>query len=625
MVNIRVYLRMRPTADASSFISENLEDSSIQFDLPQDRTQGWVNNTRLHYSFKFDGLFPMKTTQKDIFEECCAPAVKDLLAGINSTVFAYGQTGSGKTYTITGGPGRYQDRGMIPRTLGLIYSTPPSDAQYKVFISYLEIYNETCFDLLAPNHKTGPQKVIIREDDNHEVKLVNLSSHYSPTLEDALNLLFLGDTNRVLSATALNDCSSRSHCLFLINVQSFANDSVRKATMHLVDLAGSERVAKTGATGFTLRDANYINLSLLFLEQVIIALRQKARNKQTFVPYRSSMMTLVLKNSLGGNCKTVMVATAACDDGCLDESISTCRFAETVAGVENIAIVNEEQDPYLVIARLQGQVKDLQEQIARLEQGEARTDLAPIPTSNRYKGALTNPEPLAEEEVEYVSDYVQQFMSEGNIPDQYLYETPNRSILALTILKNMCNSINKMVPDYSMPQRTTLSAPRQAVMDQGVPKYEPYFIDCDEMRSRLQTTQQQAHELSIQMDECRTLITHMKSKVEEISLNRVLTATDYDYEDQMLINQLEVEKLRYTQLANDLREIDGEIAGIQHTLKHNQQSARGPNLEYHSESSPPIAPVSPSLPKSSPNIFIGDVEADSEIAAFYEVRDRVFK
>jgi len=165
--------------------------------------------------------------------------------------------------------------------------------------------------------------------------------------------------------------STRSHCIFTIHVTSRETGSatIRKAKLHLVDLAGSERVSKTNAQGTLLTEAKYINLSLHYLEQVIVALAEKNRNH---VPYRNSMMTSVLRDSLGGNCMTTMIATCSAERRNLDESISTCRFAQRVALIKNEALVNEELDPKLIISRLKREIDELKNQIS-MGSGEVDT------------------------------------------------------------------------------------------------------------------------------------------------------------------------------------------------------------------------------------------------------------
>lgn len=222
-------------------------------------------------------------------------------------------------------------------------------------------------------------KVTLQEDSDENIHLRNLSVISAANEEEALNLLFVGDTNRMIAETPSNPASSRSHCIFIISISSRKNgeDVIRRSKLHLVDLAGSERVSKTGIDGSLLREARHINLSLHYLEQVIIALHEASKGKRAHVPYRNSMMTSVLRDSLGGNCKTTMIATLAVEDVLIEESISTCRFAKRVALISNKATLNEELDPKLVIARLKQEIARLKAElaIARGEGGEYSAEL----------------------------------------------------------------------------------------------------------------------------------------------------------------------------------------------------------------------------------------------------------
>ncbi|KAL1525694.1 hypothetical protein AB1Y20_020543 [Prymnesium parvum] len=364
--HIEVYARVRPVKKPSSNFEIDYASHALNVNIPRDHSNG-VNNQREHYAFAFSRVLDQTTTQEQVFETVAQPVVDSVLEGYNGTIFAYGQTGSGKTFTITGGAERYADRGIIPRTISYIFQKLQgrTDCNFEVRISYLEIYNEYGYDLLDPSHETKGledlPKVSLQEDDDGKIHLKNLSSQLARTEEEALNQLFVGDTNRMISETPMNMASSRSHCIFTISVDARKPDSdvVRRSKLHLVDLAGSERVKKTGIEGTILREAKYINLSLHFLEQVIIALQERSK----FVPYRNSMMTSVLRDSLGGNCKTVMVATMSSEAVQLDETISTCRFAQRVALIANKLEINEEVDPKLLIARLKAEVRELKEEI----------------------------------------------------------------------------------------------------------------------------------------------------------------------------------------------------------------------------------------------------------------------
>ncbi|KAG9268870.1 kinesin-like protein KIF6 [Astyanax mexicanus] len=358
---IQIFARVKPAGKAPAVYSADNEEQGggrLEFVVPRDLADGFVNNKRESYRFRFQKVFDQTAKQDDIFKMIAKPVADNVLAGYNGTIFAYGQTGSGKTFTITGGAESYSDRGIIPRTLSYLYQHFSQDSSkvYTTHISYLEIYNEVGYDLLDPRHEASNledlPKVTIMEDPDQNIHLKNLSLQASANEEEALNLLFLGDTNRMIAETPMNQASTRSHCIFTIHlcVREPGSATVCRSKLHLVDLAGSERVGKTGVGGQILTEAKYINLSLHYLEQVITALSEKNRSH---IPYRNSMMTSVLRDSLGGNCMTTMIATVSVDKRNIDESISTCRFAQRVALIKNEALLNEELDPALVTSLLQ--------------------------------------------------------------------------------------------------------------------------------------------------------------------------------------------------------------------------------------------------------------------------------
>ncbi|KAM6138169.1 kinesin-like protein KIF6 [Phoenicopterus ruber ruber] len=407
---IRVYARVKPLgrrqqAGIYSVDEDEKSLSSLDIIVPRDLADGFVNNKRESYKFKFQKIFDQEAKQDVVFDSIAKPVAECVLAGYNGTIFAYGQTGSGKTFTITGGAERYSDRGIIPRTLSYIFDQLQKDSSkvYTTHVSYLEIYNECGYDLLDPRHEASRledlPKVTIMEDPDQNIHLKNLSLQQATNEEEALNLLFLGDTNRMIAETPINQASTRSHCIFTIHISSKEPGSatIRRSKLHLVDLAGSERVAKTGVGGHLLTEAKYINLSLHYLEQVIIALAEKNRSH---IPYRNSMMTSVLRDSLGGNCMTTMIATLSIDKRNIDESISTCRFAQRVALIKNEAVLNEEIDPRLMIVQLKKEIQELKDELA-LVTGKQRTS------------------ELSQEELLQLDELIETFL-EDNDPDSTL-------------------------------------------------------------------------------------------------------------------------------------------------------------------------------------------------------------
>lgn len=405
--NIQTFLRIRPSKNPSGYF-EDVNGESIKFMLPENtETSNFVNNSKLKHQFHFNGTIAMSASQEEVFKKVGAPAVQNALDGFNSTIFAYGQTGSGKTFTLTGGPERYQDRGIIPRSISMIYNEirTRTDVQIKCYISYLEIYNEQGYDLLDESHETKSledlPKVHMLEDEHGNFHLKNLSMHSADNEEDALNLLFMGDTNRAIAETPMNMASSRSHCIFSLAIEARAvgSDTIRRSKLHLVDLAGSERVGKTNSSGSVLTEAKYINTSLFYLEMVIVALYEKATKGRTHIPYRNSAMTSVLRDSLGGNCKTVMIATINPEGSNTEESLSTCKFAQRVSLIKNRATINEEADPNQVIKRQKNELLSLREEIAYLKgeagEGDALTPMALEELKDSITQYCVNPDPNA--------------------------------------------------------------------------------------------------------------------------------------------------------------------------------------------------------------------------------------
>uniref|UniRef100_A0A8C4Z1C1 Kinesin-like protein n=1 Tax=Gadus morhua TaxID=8049 RepID=A0A8C4Z1C1_GADMO len=351
--------------------------ASVEFVVPKDLGDGYVNNKLENYKFRFRRVFDQTAGQEEIFETIAQPVADRVLAGYNGTIFAYGQTNSGKTFTITGGARSYGDRGIIPRTLSYLYQHIIQDSTmvYTTHISYLEIYNNVCYDLLDRQLEACRLEdlptVTIMHDSEQNIQLRNLSIQQSANEEEALNLLFLGDTHRMTAETLLNKASTRSHCIFTVYLcgRQPGSATVRRSKLHLVDLAGSERVNKMALGGQLLTEAKYINVSLHYLEQVIISLSES----RAHIPYRNSLMTSVLRDSLGGNCMTTMISTISVDKTNLKESMSTCRFAQRVALIKNEAVLNEEEDPVLLIARLKRENQSLRDELAMVT-GEPRQE-----------------------------------------------------------------------------------------------------------------------------------------------------------------------------------------------------------------------------------------------------------
>ncbi|XP_035882358.1 kinesin-like protein KIF13A isoform X3 [Phyllostomus discolor] len=293
--------------------------------------------------------------------------------GYNACIFAYGQTGSGKSFSMMGNA---EQLGLIPRLCCALFkriSLEQNESQtFKVEVSYMEIYNEKVRDLLDP--KGSRQSLKVREHKVLGPYVDGLSQLAVTSFEDIESLMSEGNKSRTVAATNMNEESSRSHAVFniiitqtLYDLQS-GNSGEKVSKVSLVDLAGSERVSKTGAAGERLKEGSNINKSLTTLGLVISSLADQAagKGKNKFVPYRDSVLTWLLKDNLGGNSQTSMIATISPAADNYEETLSTLRYADRAKRIVNHAIVNEDPNAK-VIRELREEVEKLREQLSQAE------------------------------------------------------------------------------------------------------------------------------------------------------------------------------------------------------------------------------------------------------------------
>ncbi|TYG57638.1 hypothetical protein ES288_D08G158600v1 [Gossypium darwinii] len=358
--SIRVYCRVRPfLSERSSYVStvEHIEDGNITIGTPSKYGKGCK-------SFTFNKVFGQSVTQAEVFSDM-QPLIRSVLDGYNVCIFAYGQTGSGKTYTMVGPKDLTEEnQGVNYRALGDLFvlaERRKDTFRYDVAVQMIEIYNEQVRDLLVIDGSN--KRLEIRNSSQTGLNVPDASLMPVSSTSDVIDLMNLGQRNRAVGATALNDRSSRSHSCLTVHVQGkdLTSGTILRGCMHLVDLAGSERVNKSEVTGDRLKEAQHINKSLSALGDVIASLAQK----NTHVPYRNSKLTQLLQDSLGGQAKTLMFVHISPELDALAETISTLKFAERVATVElGAAQVNKD------IA----DVKQLKEQIASLKAALARKE-----------------------------------------------------------------------------------------------------------------------------------------------------------------------------------------------------------------------------------------------------------
>lgn len=296
----------------------------------------------------------------------------DFLDGYNGTIFAYGQTGSGKTYTMSGGGIEWDERGIIPRVFEHLFdeiNERKGKTQYNIYCQYLEIYNECGYDLLDQTHAQIEfekwKKITLFEDRNQDLHLKNLSIKEVNSVQEALELLMTGNYIRRVSSTPMNQTSSRSHCIFTLGLtgRDIGSKTIWNSKLHLVDLAGSERVHKSDPDTQIKNEAKYINKSLSFLEQVIIALYEQKMGSREHVPFRNSMMTNILRDSLGGNSRTVMIANCSLALENEDETVSTARFAIRCQKLVNQVRRNTHVSLDIAVKQLQQENQELKAKI----------------------------------------------------------------------------------------------------------------------------------------------------------------------------------------------------------------------------------------------------------------------
>ena len=344
-----------------------------------------------HASFQFTGNVLREATNDEVFEAVAKEAVEAATDGFNATILAYGQTGSGKTYTMGSGDGSYENRGIIPRALTMVFEklavgrSVVGRAKDKVSVSFVEIYNENLIDLLSSHEdpKNAPACVISDAGPDSGVFIRGLTTKEVSSEDEALALWFEGDAQRAIGSHAMNDRSSRSHAVFTLNIEtasfkstetsSLSSATLHRSKIHLVDLAGSERLRKTKSTGTVMREATFINKSLSVLERVIISLGERNQsNRVDHVPYRSSKLTHLLRDALGGNCKTVMIAHVSSDYQHAEETLTTCQLAKRMMRVENNAKLNEcVETPSEKLTRLEREIKKLRAELKLLKSNAA--------------------------------------------------------------------------------------------------------------------------------------------------------------------------------------------------------------------------------------------------------------
>ncbi|XP_053802078.1 kinesin-like protein KIF18A isoform X1 [Vidua chalybeata] len=346
--HVKVVVRVRPESQkekqgSCSRVVRVIDQHVLVFD-PKEEEVGFFSRRRVTHrdinkrqrkdlKFMFDAIFDDSSSQLEVFEHTTKNLIDGFLNGYNCTVLAYGATGAGKTHTMLGSP---EDPGVMYLTMVTLYRRMDQlkhDKTCDIAVSYLEVYNEQIRDLLV---NSGP--LAVREDGQQGVVVQGLTLHQPKSAEEILQMLDYGNKNRTQHPTDVNASSSRSHAVFQIYLRqqdktASINQNIRIAKMSLIDLAGSERANATSAKGARFVEGTNINRSLLALGNVINALADPKSKKH--IPYRNSKLTRLLKDSLGGNCRTIMIAAISPSSLFYDDTYNTLKYANRAKDIKS--------------------------------------------------------------------------------------------------------------------------------------------------------------------------------------------------------------------------------------------------------------------------------------------------
>ncbi|KOC65183.1 Kinesin heavy chain [Habropoda laboriosa] len=527
--SIKVVCRFRPLND-----SEEKAGSKFVVKFPSGVEENCISIGGKVYLF--DKVFKPNATQDKVYNEAARSIVTDVLAGYNGTIFAYGQTSSGKTHTMEGVIGDPNKQGIIPRIVNDIFNHiygMEENLEFHIKVSYFEIYMDKIRDLLD----VSKVNLSVHEDKNRVPFVKGATERFVSSPEEVFEVIEEGKSNRHIAVTNMNEHSSRSHSVFLINVkqENLENQKKLSGKLYLVDLAGSEKVSKTGAEGTVLDEAKNINKSLSALGNVISAL---ADGNKTHIPYRDSKLTRILQESLGGNARTTIIICCSPASFNESETKSTLDFGKRAKTIKNVVCVNEEltaeewkrryEKEKEKAARLKGKVEKLEAELSRWRQGET---VKPEEQVNLVEGIdVTTPINLS---------------IEGKLDDGPMPATPGGSLMAGSL---------------SNEERQKLEEERERLYqqlddkDEEINQQSQYVENLkeqiDEQAELIATARREYELLQQEMNRIQQEHENAKDEVKEVLQALEELAVNYDQKSQ----EVEVKNKEQERLAEELLE-----------------------------------------------------------------------
>ncbi|XP_049378584.1 kinesin-like protein KIN-UC isoform X1 [Solanum stenotomum] len=566
---VRVAIRVRPRNAQELSDADYADCVELQPELKKLKLR--KNNWNSEF-YKFDEVFAESASQKRIYDTVAKPVVESVLNGYNGTVMAYGQTGTGKTYTVGRlGKDDVSERGIMVRALEdiIVNTTPSSDS---VEMSFLQLYMESIQDLLAPEKINIP---IVEDAKTGEVSVPGATVVKIQDLDHFLQLLQIGEANRLAANTKLNTESSRSHAILMVNIRkSVKNDEetgsslqekdsktdrhgnqmplVRKSKLLIVDLAGSERIDKSGSEGRLLEEAKFINLSLTSLGKCINALAENSPH----IPTRDSKLTRLLRDSFGGSARTSLIITVGPSSRHYSETTSTIMFGQRAMKIVNTVKLREEFDYENLCRKLETQVEHLTVEVDRQQKFRANDRMAMEKKLRECQKSFTE----AERSIVARSEFLEKENSRLESDMENLLKELSRQKQLINSMKN-----------DNLKLESDLKSNKLLEKENGRLKLELENVlkDFNQDKNHNNLLQDEVARLQMSLKHCK------QQQTENSSYQKVLAENTQMYEKKItdLMKQLQDEHARSESAEQQLELMKEQSTVLQELMEHHQKEA----------------------------------------------------